>query len=337
MLRARLVVLVLHLEHDGDNLLARFRVALAENEVTLGAVSHIVVLLEVGIWEGSGADLVEFRFAMALQRFAHHLRGKAGLHILHTGDFLVLVLDELVFRRKLVHHLLAQGGLGLSGLGFLQLHLCGKLIALTLGLCTCLRNRQLLLRSELSLLRFQLLLLRGDGLLKLSRLLGRLARGFRPFHRKLLGIILRLGLYLLLESTFLRGNLLFQCRDLGIALSSGIGKLFLMLRGGYAAVRFALGHKLLNLMLQLGDLRIALGRFALCSLLGLAYRKLDCGFRLGLQKIFALGQFLVELGRANLPQNVGKAAFVHLENLTAMGAFDLAHTWLLRLLTCMFP
>ena len=45
------VGLVLHLEHDGDDLVALL-IEVAEDEVALGALHHLVVLLEVGAGEG---------------------------------------------------------------------------------------------------------------------------------------------------------------------------------------------------------------------------------------------------------------------------------------------
>ena len=80
VLGSRGVVLVLHLEHDRDDLVPGL-IALAEDEVALGAVGSVVVLLEVGMRERRSAQLIELSLAVLLEGLAHHLGGEARLHI----------------------------------------------------------------------------------------------------------------------------------------------------------------------------------------------------------------------------------------------------------------
>ena len=123
------VGLVLHLEHDGDDLVALL-VEVAEDEVALGALHHLVVLLEVGAREGRRAQAVELDLAVLFQRLAEHLRGKARPHVLDALDLPLAVGDELVLRPKL----LGQLGLGLGpspgqlglGAGLLRLQLVAR-------------------------------------------------------------------------------------------------------------------------------------------------------------------------------------------------------------------
>ncbi len=95
VLGGRGVVLILHLEHDRDDLVTGL-IALAEDEVALGAVGGVVVLLEVGMRERRGTQLIELSLAVLLEGLAHHLGGKAHLHIAQALDFLVLIADEVL-------------------------------------------------------------------------------------------------------------------------------------------------------------------------------------------------------------------------------------------------
>ncbi len=112
MLGDRGVVLVLHLEHDGDDLVTGL-VALAEDEVAIGAVGSVVVLLEVGMRERRGAQLIELSLAVLLEGLAHHLGGQAGLHVAQTLDLLVLVADEVLSALTGLLDLERMGGLDL--------------------------------------------------------------------------------------------------------------------------------------------------------------------------------------------------------------------------------
>ena len=95
VLGGRGVVLVLHLEHDRDDLVTGV-IALAEDEVALGTVGGVVVLLKVGMRERRGTQLIELGLAVLLEGLAHHLGGEARLHIAQALDLLVLVADEVL-------------------------------------------------------------------------------------------------------------------------------------------------------------------------------------------------------------------------------------------------
>ena len=135
VLGRRGVVLVLHLEHDGDDLGAV--ALLAEDEVALAALARVVVLLKVRIGERRHTQAVELRLAVLLERLAHHLGGKANLHVAQAFDLLVLVADELVAR---LLGLLELEGVARRGLllarrahGDLLRELGARLVALVLG------------------------------------------------------------------------------------------------------------------------------------------------------------------------------------------------------------
>ncbi len=107
MLGFRFVVLVLHLEHDGNDFFACFGVALAEYEVALRAFDNVVIFFKVCMRERRSSNFVELDFAVLFERFAHHFRRKTRLHFFHAGNFVVFVLDEFIFLSKLMRHLLA--------------------------------------------------------------------------------------------------------------------------------------------------------------------------------------------------------------------------------------
>ncbi len=109
VLGRRVIVLVFHLEHDGNDLVSVL-VALTENEVALGAAARVVVLLKVGIGEGRHAQAVELGLAVLLERLAHHLGGEARLHVAQALDLFVLVAqDGLVARTNLLDLELVRG------------------------------------------------------------------------------------------------------------------------------------------------------------------------------------------------------------------------------------
>ena len=89
VLRGRLVELVLHLEHDGQKLVAVV-IALAEDEVALGAAAGVVVLLKIRLWKSRHAQLVKLGQAVLFQALAHHLCGLFRLKILVKCDLIVL-------------------------------------------------------------------------------------------------------------------------------------------------------------------------------------------------------------------------------------------------------
>ena len=111
LLGGRLVALVLHLEHDRDDLVARL-VHVAKDEVTLAAAARVVVLLKVRTRKRRGADAVELRLAVLLQRLAHHLGRKARLHVPEPRNLAVavaqlqgvLLLDGVFFQLLFHHH-----------------------------------------------------------------------------------------------------------------------------------------------------------------------------------------------------------------------------------------
>ena len=210
------VALVFHLEHDGDDLVALV-VRLAEHEVALRAVDHVVVLLEVRLREGGGAHLVELDLAVLLERLAYHLGRKARLHLFVTGDFLFLVSDELVFCAELRRHFLAQRAYLLLAFGSLELHLCSKVVTLALNLGSRLCDGEFLLGREGRLLRLELLRKLGD--LRIARG-GRVSQGSLMVgfgHARigcaLVGKTRKLRLELCDFGVFDRGNF-GECRNL---------------------------------------------------------------------------------------------------------------------------
>ena len=112
MLGRGLVVLVFHLEHNRNDLVAA-RVALAEDKVTLGALGRIVILLEVRVRKRRHAQTVKLGLAVLLERLAHHLGGQADLHFLKALNLFVLVADQLVAHALGLRELKLVGCLGL--------------------------------------------------------------------------------------------------------------------------------------------------------------------------------------------------------------------------------
>ena len=90
MLGGRFIRLVLHLEHDGDELHAAAR--FAEDEIALAAAARVVVLFKVGVGKSRHAQGVELAQTVLLQALADHLRGLARLEVLIVFDHLVLLL-----------------------------------------------------------------------------------------------------------------------------------------------------------------------------------------------------------------------------------------------------
>ena len=120
----RSLILVLHLEHDRDDLCAR-GVVLAEDIVALGASHDVVVLVELGVPEAHHAPLVELHLAVLLERLADELRREAGTLVPEPLYLILLVLDEDILVAELLHHLLPERRLGLLALclGLLDLPL----------------------------------------------------------------------------------------------------------------------------------------------------------------------------------------------------------------------
>ena len=336
VLGGRVVVLVFHLEHDGDDLVAVL-IALAEDEVALGAAARIVVLLKVCVGEGRHAQAVELGLAVLFERLAHHLGGKARLHVAQTLDLLVLIAqDGLVARAHLLDLELVRGD---ERLLFALVHrlllreLEARLVALVLHARERLRLGKLRGALLLLELRTQTVCLRarlGPGLLQLAVGLGlhllQLARG--------LGLRLRqCGLLHVLRTP----QLGTQLGKLGLLLSHGLAqllghRLLLLAQGRSAALLGRLHGRLLHLLRACGlgleacDLRIALvyGLLQLCS--GASALHLKRVLALAAGRGLALAQVVRELGIAHLLDDVRVAGLVHREELPAMGAFDLIHS-----------
>ena len=107
--RRGIVALVLHFEHDRDDLGAGL-VRIAEDVVALAAAARVVVLLEIRPGKGGGPDAVEFGFAVLLQRFADHLGRQARLHVPQALDGFIAVpeLRLVFFPERLLGELLLQ-------------------------------------------------------------------------------------------------------------------------------------------------------------------------------------------------------------------------------------
>ena len=97
MLGRGLIVLVFHLEHNRNDLVAA-RVALAEDEVAFGALGRIVVLLKIRVGKRRHTQAIELSLAVLLERLAHHLGRQAHLHVLQALNLFVLIANELVAR-----------------------------------------------------------------------------------------------------------------------------------------------------------------------------------------------------------------------------------------------
>ena len=88
---------------------------------------------------------------------------------------------------------------------------------------------------------------------------------------------------------------------------------------------FALLKRRRKLRFKLRDTRLACGLGVLRLAFHLRHGKRHSLLVLLLQHAFALGDFLIELLRANLTHDVGEPTLVYLEHLAAMGALDFIH------------
>ena len=88
---------------------------------------------------------------------------------------------------------------------------------------------------------------------------------------------------------------------------------------------FALFKRRRKLRFKLRDTRFACGLGVLRLAFHLRHGKRHSLLVLLLQHAFALGDFLIELLRANLTHDVGEPTLVYLEHLAAMGALDFIH------------
>ena len=191
MLGGCLVVLVLHLEHDGY-ILHVILALVAEDEIAFRTLHHFVVFLEISVRE-ERPDPSKLRSAMLLQRLTYHFRGQTQFHVL-------VVRYLLLHRFQLLGHLRAQRG---QLLIFLQI-LLGRFLP-------NLRYRQLFLLLRLRYLRLQSLYLRLH-LLLLQLLLS--------LHLLFLQFLLRLytRLFGLLTNGLMLLQLMDTTRQLGLKL-----------------------------------------------------------------------------------------------------------------------
>ena len=97
MLGRGLVVLVFHLEHNRNDLVAA-RVAFAEDKVALGTLGRIVIFLEIRVGKRRHAQTVKLGLAVLLERLAHHLGGQANLHVLKALNLFILVANQVITR-----------------------------------------------------------------------------------------------------------------------------------------------------------------------------------------------------------------------------------------------
>ena len=313
VLVSAVIALVFHLEHDGDDLVALV-VRLPEHEIALRTIDHVVVLLEVRLWEGGGAHLVELDLAVLLERLAHHLGGKTGLHLLVAGDFLFLVCDELVFCAELRRHLLAQRTHFLLTFGSLELHLRSKVVALALNLGPHLRDGELLLGREGRLLGFELLRKLGDlriaggGRVSQGPLV--VGLGYARIGCALVGKTRKLRLELDDFGVFARGNF-GECRNLLGLRRTGSRVIFPFDRG--------------EVLGQLRDFRIAGSDLVARLPAHLLARKRHRLFTLFGEKFLATLDFPIELRVAHLLHDVRKARLVHLKHRPTMRTLNLVH------------
>ena len=93
MLRRGLVHLVLHLEHDGDDL-HTVLIGFPIDIVAFTSGPGVVVFLEIRILESRRAELVELDLAVLLERLTDHLRGHFRLQIFIVCDLLIFLIQK---------------------------------------------------------------------------------------------------------------------------------------------------------------------------------------------------------------------------------------------------
>ena len=140
-------------------------VRLAEDVVALAARASVVVLFEVRAGERRGAHPVELRFAVLLERFAHHLCRQSRLHVPEAFD-LLLTISELGFV------LVLEGRLGELLFESRLFEAVLELVTLLFDGADSLRNRELLRELDGADLRLEivnLLVFRGSRLVEVTR------------------------------------------------------------------------------------------------------------------------------------------------------------------------
>ena len=305
------VILVFHLEHNRDDLVAA-RVALTEDEVTLGALGCIVVFLKIRVGKRRHAQAIELGLAVLLERLAHHLGGQAHLHILEALNLFVLVADQLIARALCLGklELVRRLGLLLTRIAHRKLarEFRARLIALTLRRGNRLRQvhfcRQLLLTqlgAQTLCLLLGLSLCGGELLLHLRLIVGKRALGFAASRSELALRLSRGSGKRHLLSFVRRRELRLQLGNLGIACGQvvlsgiahrGLGKL------GFVVLASQLRTQVVNLALELSILLLSIGtglnsRTLACAL-ALCGSALELGAQLGKLGV-ALGNFLRQL------------------------------------------
>ena len=138
-----------------------------------------------------------------------------------------------------------------------------------------------------------------------------------PVGRKLLDFGLKLGNF----------RLFFSKRRFYIGIGLLALRLLHLLHFFLGRLRrlFALFKRCRKLRFKLRDTRLACGLGVLRLAFHLRHSKCHSLLVLLLQHAFALGDFLIELLRANLTHNVSEPTLVYLEHLAAMGALDFIH------------
>ena len=119
------VHLVLHLEHDGDEL-NTFWICFPEDKVALtSGFADLVVFLEICIRESRHTEAVELVLAVLLKALADHLGRLAGLHVLIVIDLVILelklvliVLFEILLLKSTLSLLVVDLALKPDDLGF---------------------------------------------------------------------------------------------------------------------------------------------------------------------------------------------------------------------------
>eukprot|EP01022_Parablepharisma_sp_SALTPOND_P009847 TRINITY_DN14066_c0_g1_i1.p1 TRINITY_DN14066_c0_g1~~TRINITY_DN14066_c0_g1_i1.p1 ORF type:complete len:1308 (-),score=476.92 TRINITY_DN14066_c0_g1_i1:655-4578(-) len=289
-----LVVLVLHLEHDGDDLGIGL-IAIAEDVVALAAAAGIVVLLEIRAREGHGADAVELDLAVLLQGLADHLGGQARLQVLETFDGIIAVLELglVLVLQRLLGQALFQRGLGQS---------MPELVAFLLHAPEGLGNGQLLRQPtglQFGPQGLDFGIAGGGALLQFVDQAG--------FGQLLAGLLVAPQLFQLVgQDIALPGHLAQRLVD---------GQLAFHLR------RIDLRAQLLDLGILAGGSLVHLGHHP-----GLG--QFDGGALVLLGQRQPLMQLLLELAIAYLLEDLGVTRFVDLECLAAMRTHDFVHAHL---------
>ncbi len=364
MLNCRVVVLVFHLKHNGDDLVT-ILVALTENEVALCAATCVVVLLKVRIGKRRHAQTIELNLTVLLERLAHHLGGETRLHVAQTLNLLLLIAQNCFVILPCLLHLELMGSnkrllLALTHRELLS-QLRASLVALTLNLLNRLSLLKLGIAYLLRKLRPQTISHRARCSLSLFQFAVCLRLRLSHCHLLHLLCTLQLGTQLS-QLALLRGHRLAQlgCNSLLLVASLQRSAMFCSFN-----LHFQRGLHCLSLSLELFNLSITLVKCLLQLHLGvgaLGFKRqvlcrLHCcrlGFELlnlcialpelllqlclstsalHLQRLCALTtsslltlfEIVSKLGIAHLLNDIGVARLVYRKKLSTMGALNLIH------------